>query len=74
MQILKFLFGIVIHFDLICAALMLMGSGIYLKNPKKKVHKIFLFSFIAFFIIHFSPFSRLMLYHLEHRFSQTKEI
>lgn len=74
MQILKFLFGFIIHFDLICAALMLVGSAMYLKSPKKKVRNVLLFSFIAFFIIHFSPFSRVMLYHLEHRFPQMKEI
>jgi len=74
MQILKFLFGIIIHFDLICAVLMVLSSILYLRNPSKKKSIILLVSFLTFFIIHFSPFARIMLYHLEHRFPQTKEI
>lgn len=74
MQLLKFLFGIVIHFDLICAALMVLSSILCLRNSHKKRQKILLTSFIAFFIIHFSPFARVMLYHLEHKFPQINEI
>ncbi|MBY0281977.1 MAG: YdcF family protein [Alphaproteobacteria bacterium] len=38
------------------------------------MHRILLFNFIAFSVIYFSPFSRTMLYHLEHRFPQIQAI
>jgi uncharacterized SAM-binding protein YcdF (DUF218 family) len=70
MQFLKFLFGIIIHLDLICAVLILFAGIAHLRNSRKKRRKLLVFSLVTFFIIHLSPISRIMLYQLEHRFPQ----
>jgi len=74
MQFLRYLFGIIIHLDLISAMLVLLACITYFRTSRKKGRKLLLFSLVSFFIIHFSPFSRVMLYQLEHRFHQETEL
>ena len=74
MQFLKFLFGIIIHLDLICAVLILFAGMSHLKNSRKKRRKLLVFSLVTFFLIHLSPLSRIMLYQLEHRFPQKTDL
>ncbi|MBY0462880.1 MAG: hypothetical protein K2Q34_06845, partial [Alphaproteobacteria bacterium] len=70
MQFLRYLFGIIIHLDLICVVLIFLSGAAYVHKSRKKGHKLLISSIVVFFIIHLSPVSRIMFYQLEHRFPQ----
>jgi len=74
MELLKFLFGLIINLDLL-ALVLLAAIGIFcLKDIRKRTKMILLSCVFVLVFILLLPFSRVMLHQLEHRFPQQSEL